>query len=52
MEGQELQDTENEYLDNIMPTLYKIAENSKKIIENSAIDIDRIYITGTLSSCK
>lgn len=49
MEGQELQDTENEYLDNIMPTLYKIAENSKKIIENSAIDIDRIYITGTLS---
>lgn len=30
MEGQELQDTENEYLDNIMPTLYKIAENSKR----------------------
>ena len=49
MEGQELQDTENEYLDNIMPSLYKIAENSKKIIENSAIDIDKIYITGTLS---
>lgn len=49
MEGQELQDTENEYLDNIMPTLYKIAENTQKIIENSAIDIDRIYITGTLS---
>lgn len=49
MEGQELQDTENEYLDNIMPTLYKIAENSQKIIENSAIDIDKIYITGTLS---
>ena len=49
MEGQELQDTENEYLDNIMPTLYKIAENSKKIIENSAIYIDRIYITCTLS---
>lgn len=49
MEGQELQDTENEYLDNIMPTLYKIAEKSQKIIENSAIDIDRIYITGTLS---
>lgn len=50
MEGQELQDTENEYLDNIMPTLYKIAENTQKIIENSAIDIDRIYITGTLSA--
>ena len=49
MEGQELQDTENEYLDNIMPTLYKIAEKSQKVIENSAIDIDRIYITGTLS---
>lgn len=49
MEGQELQDTENEYLDNIMPTLYKIAENTQKIIENSTIDIDRIYITGTLS---
>lgn len=49
MEGQELQDIENEYLDNIMPTLYKIAEKSQKVIENSAIDIDRIYITGTLS---
>lgn len=49
MEGQELQDTENEYLDNIMPTLYKIAEKSQKIIEDSAIDIDRIFITGTLS---
>ena len=49
MEGQELQDNENEYLDNIMPTLYKIAEQTQNIIENSAIEIDRIYITGTLS---
>lgn len=49
MEGQELQDTENEYLDNIMPTLYKIAEKTQKIIEDSAIEINRIYLTGTLS---
>lgn len=49
MEGQELQDTENEYLDNIMPTLYKIAESAQRIIGNSSIDINKIYITGTLS---
>lgn len=49
MEGQELQEETNEYLDNIMPTLYKIANEVKDIVTNSALKIDRIYLTGTLS---
>lgn len=49
MEGQELQEERNEYLDDIMPTLYTIANNVKEIITNSTIKIDRVYLTGTLS---
>lgn len=49
MEGQELQEEENEYLDNIMPTLYKIASKVKEIIANSMIKIEKVYLTGTLS---
>ncbi len=30
MEGQELQEDKNEYLDDIMPTLYTIASKVKK----------------------
>lgn len=49
MEGQELQEETNEYLDNIMPTLYKIVTEVKDIIENNTIKIEKIYLTGTLS---
>ena len=49
MEGQELQEEENEYLDNIMPTLYKIALSVKELIANNPLKIERVYLTGTLS---
>lgn len=49
MESRELQDEENEYLDDIMPTLYKIANKVQDILTSETIKIDRIYITGTLS---
>ena len=49
MEGKELQDEENEFLDDIMPTLYKIASQTQEKLANSTVKIDRIYLTGTLS---
>lgn len=49
MEGQELQEETNEYLDNIMPTLYKIATAVKEIVSSSLMKIDKVYLTGTLS---
>lgn len=49
MEGKELQDEENEYLEDIMPTLYKIASGVQEILSNSTVKVDRIYLTGTLS---
>ena len=45
-QGRNLQIEENEYLEDIMPTLYKIVEGVKEIIANNAIDINNIYITG------
>ena len=48
MEGKELlQEGENEYLEDIMPTLYNIVQKIKDNIENSLNRIDKIYITGT-----
>ena len=49
MEGKELQDEENEYLDYIMPTLYKIVTKLQDYVTNSTIKFDKIYLTGTLS---
>ena len=49
MEGKELQDEENEYLDYIMPTLYKIAKRLQEYVTNSTIKFEKIYITGTMS---
>lgn len=49
MEGKELQEEENEYLDDIMPTLYKIASQVKDLLAEKTMKIDRIYLTGTLS---
>ncbi len=49
MEGKELQDEENEYLDDIMPTLYKIATKVQETLAMQTIKVNKIYITGTLS---
>ncbi|MBR1802491.1 MAG: hypothetical protein IJ777_00715 [Clostridia bacterium] len=49
MEGRELQAEENEYLDDIMPTLYQIATKVQEKLANGNIKIDRIYLTGILS---
>lgn len=49
MEGQELQDEANEYLEYIMPSLYKIATKLQEYVSNSTIKFEKIYLTGTLS---
>lgn len=49
MEGKELQDEENEYLDYIMPTLYKIVTRLQEYITNTTTKFDKIYITGTMA---
>lgn len=49
MEGKELQDEENEYLDYIMPTLYKIVTRVQEYVANSTIKFEKIYITGLMS---
>ncbi len=41
---------ENDYLDEIMPTLYEIAGKVRKIINESTTKIDKVYITGTASA--
>lgn len=48
-EGKDLQYEENEYLDNIMPTLYNVVMNVRKIVDQSLQRIDKVYITGTAS---
>lgn len=48
-EGKELQYEENVYLDDIMPTLYNIVGQVKKILNDSLNKIDKVYITGTAS---
>ena len=45
-QGRNLQIEENEYLEDIMPVLYKIVEQVKDIIAKNEIDINNIYITG------
>ena len=48
-EGKELQEQEANYLADIMPTLYTIVENVRKIINSSTAKIEKVYITGTAS---
>ena len=48
-EGRDLQYEENEYLDDIMPTLYNIVTGVRKMIDQSLNRIDKVYITGTAS---
>lgn len=49
MEGKELQDEENEYLDYIMPTLYKIVTKVQEYVGDTTVKFEKIYITGTMS---
>ena len=46
MEGKELQEDENDYLQEIMPVLYNIVEKIKVIIDTSPVKIQKIYISG------
>lgn len=50
MEGKELQDEENEYLDYIMPTLYKIVQRVRDYVNNMTVKFNKIYITGLMSA--
>lgn len=48
MEGKELlQEDENIYLEDIMPTLYQIVQKTKDFVDNSLNKIEKIYITGS-----
>jgi Tfp pilus assembly protein PilN len=49
MQGRDLQEKENEYLSDIIPTLYQIATEVNQIVNDSMIKINKIYITGTAS---
>ncbi len=48
-ENTDLEVQENDYLDEIVPTLYEIAGKVRKIMNESPKNIDRVYITGTAS---
>lgn len=43
----DLQYEENEYLEDIMPTLFKIVSQVRKTVDESMENIEKIYITGT-----
>ncbi|MCI8361848.1 MAG: hypothetical protein HFJ41_01625 [Clostridia bacterium] len=47
MEGKDLIQEENLYLEDIMPTLYNIVQSVRNIVDNSIEKISKIYITGT-----
>lgn len=46
-EGKELLEEETSYLEDIMPTLYEIVGQLRKILNESLDKIEKIYITGT-----
>lgn len=47
-EGSEnLQTEENEYLEIIVPSIYKIMEQVKQVIDKKNLEIDKIYLTGS-----
>jgi len=48
-EGQELQEEINEYLEDIMPTLYSIVTKVNNLIRNNEVEIEKVYITGDMS---
>lgn len=46
-EGKELSEDETSYLEDIMPTLYDIVGQLRRILNESVEKIEKIYITGT-----
>lgn len=48
-DAKDLQYEENDYLDDIMPTLYNIVGEVRKITNESLKNISKVYITGTAS---
>jgi len=48
-ENRDLQYEENQYIDEIMPTLYEIVGKVRKLTNESLNRINKIYITGTAS---
>lgn len=44
---QNLHSADNEHIDDVIPILYKIVTESKKIINNSFANISKVYITGS-----
>lgn len=46
-EGKELSEEETSYLEDIMPTLYDIVGQLRKILNENVEKIEKIYITGT-----
>ena len=46
-EGKELTEEETNYLEDIMPTLYEIVGNLRKILNERTEKIEKVYITGT-----
>ena len=46
-ENADLKETEIGYLEDIMPTLYSIVGQIKKIINESEVEINKVYLTGT-----
>ena len=46
-EGKELQEEQSTYLEDIMPTLYKIVRNVREKIQTNGDRIKKVYITGT-----
>lgn len=49
-QGKNLQIEENEYMEDIMPVLYKILEETKEILTASGMNISNIYISGLATS--
>lgn len=47
-DSQELQTTvdDNEHLEDVMPTLYKIVNEVRKIVDSTIVQISKVYITG------
>ena len=49
-QGRNLQVEENEYMEDIMPVLYRVVEKIKDIITTNQIEVSDIYITGLATS--
>lgn len=46
----DLQYEENMYLEDVMPTLFKIVSETRNIVNESLETVDKVYITGTMSA--